>query len=161
MTSIEGVGDLINADTEQQRLQAVEQMSGRLEELYEGWRKQILTALATVEALIDFGEDTDLWDIASLLEDAAKSLDSTVSAMERHLNDGRRGELLREGISVSITGPPNAGKSSLLNMLCEFHECTPHSLFLARLRLLSLSLCVSLSLSHRPHTPASPYTPIL
>jgi len=119
LTSAEGVGDLINSDTEQQRAQALAQMSGRLERLYEGWRRELLRALAAVEACIDFGDDADLGDMEAQLQALGLRVEEVMGAMRTHLDDGRRGELLRDGVAVSIAGPPNAGKSSILNLLCD------------------------------------------
>jgi len=113
LTRAEAIADLVAAETEQQRKLAQQQASGALQHLYEDWRTLGLRALAHLEAAIDF-PDEDLPDgIASEVKSAITQLRSEIGA---HLDD-RRGERLREGVQIAIIGPPNAGKSSLLNLL--------------------------------------------
>ncbi|CAL8267487.1 unnamed protein product [Arctogadus glacialis] len=116
LTEVEGLGDLIHAETEAQRRQAVRQMSGELGRLYQDWASRLKRCLAHIEAFIDFSED-------ELIEDGVISqVDGWVcdlqGALEGHLKDERRGERLRSGVQVVIAGATNAGKSSLLNALC-------------------------------------------
>lgn len=114
LTEIEGLADLIHADTEAQRRQALRQMEGELGRLYEGWRGQLLHNLAHLEAFLDFpDEDIDPKTMGQL-QDSVKQIQTEIKA---HLADNRRGEKLREGLYAAIIGPPNAGKSSLLNQL--------------------------------------------
>lgn len=116
LTAVEGLADLIDAETEGQRRQAVRQSSGSLGALYESWRKDIIEAMALMEASIDFSDEADV--AASACEGARQIIDERVLAPIRsHLDDGRRGEILRDGYRVVIAGPPNAGKSSLINAL--------------------------------------------
>ena len=115
LTQAEGIADLIDAETSAQRRQALRQTEGKLGELYEAWRKTLMGALAHLEADIDFAEDEDL--PAGLAENVVADLDHLRQSIIEHLADGHRGERLREGVYVVIAGPPNAGKSSLLNFL--------------------------------------------
>src|SRR5258707_8588815 len=90
------------------------QMGGALSQLYDGWRDQLIEALARLEAAIDF-PDEDL--PADLIGKVNHAMTAVAAAMADHLADDRRGERLRDGLSVAILGAPNAGKSSLLNRL--------------------------------------------
>ncbi len=114
LTEAEAIADLINAETQMQREQALSQMGGALFRLYEGWRERLVRAMAYIEAVIDFpDEDVPDSEVAKVHPDLAKLIEE-ISA---HLNDGRRGERMRDGIQIAIVGAPNAGKSSLLNLL--------------------------------------------
>ncbi|KAA8494132.1 tRNA modification GTPase GTPBP3, mitochondrial [Porphyridium purpureum] len=115
LTEVEGLADLISAETTEQRRLALRQMGGNLRVLYDSWRAQIIKCMANVEAVIDFGDDVDddaLDAMAPLLRD----LEAELSA---HVQDNRRGEIVRSGVRVAIVGAPNAGKSSLLNALAK------------------------------------------
>jgi tRNA modification GTPase len=114
LTAAEGLLDLIEADTEAQRRQALRQSSGDLGRLYDGWRGRLVAMLARLEAAIDF-PDEDLPE--SLLTEWRQGVEALEVEMARHLDDKGRGERLRRGLMVAIVGPPNAGKSSLLNLL--------------------------------------------
>lgn len=115
LTAAEGLADLIDADTEVQRRQAVRQMEGALGDLYEGWRADLLRSLAYLEAELDFSDEGDV--PGSLAGEARAGAGEVLVAITRHLADGRRGERLRDGVRVVIAGPPNAGKSTLMNAL--------------------------------------------
>ncbi len=141
LTEVEGLADLIHAETEQQRKQvcvlscrhnklidkiflknislqsqALIQADGSLSKLYEQWRQKLIRCLAHVEAYIDFAEDQDIEsDTLTTIENELKSLQAEVLA---HLNDGRRGEMLRQGVRTVIIGAPNVGKSSFMNKIC-------------------------------------------
>ena len=114
LTQAEAIADLVNAETEAQRRQALRQYDGVLGTLYEAWRGDLLKALALAEAAIDFS-DEELPD--DIIGEARRIAEQVRSAVNAHLNDARRGELVREGLFVAVIGPPNAGKSSLVNAL--------------------------------------------
>jgi tRNA modification GTPase len=114
LTEAEGVADLIDAETSAQRRQALRQVGGALTRLYMDWTARTARLLAHQEAAIEFEMD----DLPSDLGRRALAEAAVLQAeIEAHLADDRRGEKLREGVTVSITGAPNAGKSSLLNAL--------------------------------------------
>lgn len=113
LTEAEGIADLVAAETAAQRRQALQQMDGALHRLYENWRAKGLRALAYLEAAIDF-PDEDLPD--GLADEVRVAVAGLQAEIATHLKD-RRGERLRDGLSIAIIGPPNAGKSSLLNLL--------------------------------------------
>jgi tRNA modification GTPase len=116
LTAAEAVHDLVVAETAAQRRQALRQLDGALGALYGGWADRLRLLLAQQEALIDFpDEDLPPEVEAQVLRELA-ALRAEVAA---HLNDGRRGERLREGLVFAVTGRPNVGKSSLVNALAE------------------------------------------
>ena len=114
LTKVEGLADLINAETAAQARQALAQAEGSLRALYEGWRADLLRAQALIEAGLDFADEGDV--IADVSAKADPIVARLSAAIARHLSD-RSGERLRDGLKVVIAGPPNAGKSSLLNAL--------------------------------------------
>jgi len=115
LTEVEGLADLINAETEAQRKQALRQMNGELSRLYTAWREELIKCLAYYEAAIDFGEDEQIDE--TIVQSVIGRVESLLSRITTHLNDGHRGERLRDGLRVAIVGPANAGKSSFFNVL--------------------------------------------
>jgi tRNA modification GTPase len=113
LTEAEAIADLVASETEQQRRLALQQMDGALHRLYEDWRTLGLRTLAHLEAAIDFPDEDLPAGVADEVRAGITRLQAEIAA---HLDD-RRGERLREGLHIAIIGPPNAGKSSLLNLL--------------------------------------------
>jgi tRNA modification GTPase len=127
LTAVEGLADLIFAETEAQRRQAYRQLAGTLGQRVENWRTRLIEAQALVEAGIDFSDEGDV--PATLLAPALAAARSLREEIAAALADDKRGERLREGLVIAIAGPPNAGKSSLLNRLAQRDVAivTPHA----------------------------------
>lgn len=115
LAEVEGLADLVEAETEAQRRQALAQSAGRLSLLYEGWRARLIEIAALTEAAIDFSDEADV--SASSFTEARKRAEALSAEIAKHLDDGHRGEIVRDGFRVALLGAPNAGKSSLLNAL--------------------------------------------
>lgn len=114
LTEAEGLADLIDAETSEQQKYAIRQMEGGLKNLYSGWREDLLKFLSHLEAFIDFPEEEIPSDIITNMNNDVFKLKN---AIFKHLNSDSGGERLREGFRVVIVGPPNAGKSSLINAI--------------------------------------------
>ncbi|KAF8826351.1 hypothetical protein HHX47_DHR5000394 [Lentinula edodes] len=117
LTQVEGLKDLIDAETEIQRRIALQAAGGASRAQFEHLRSEIIHCLAMVEALIDFGEGEDLEE--GVFEQARAKASQLHRTIQAHLEDDRRGEIIRSGLRVAIFGPPNAGKSSMLNFLAQ------------------------------------------
>ena len=116
LVEAEAVHDLIAAETEAQRQQALRQLEGALGALYQNWTDRLRGVLAYQEALIDFPDE----DLPPEVEDQLLSTLRTVrTEIATHLNDAGRGEKLREGLFFAIAGAPNVGKSTLINALAQ------------------------------------------
>ena len=116
LTEAEGLADLIESETTAQQQYALKQMSGGLKNLYDNWREDIIKILAHIEAYIDFPEE-DIPD--NIKKNLLNTVFKLTKEVEKHLSQSNIGERLRDGFKVVIVGPPNAGKSSLLNWLAK------------------------------------------
>jgi len=110
----ESIADLISAETEIQRKQALKIMSGKSSDKFNSWREKLLKILSHVEAKIDFPEEDLPKNIINKIQ---KTSNGILNEIKKTLNDQRVGERIREGFKIAIVGPPNSGKSSLLNYL--------------------------------------------
>ena len=112
----EGLADLIEAETSIQRKIAIKQLGRQLEHIYDGWRKELISLLAQLEAFIDFPEEDIPKDtIAS----SKKQIDELINKIIRYIEDNKNGNVIMRGINVAVIGPPNSGKSSLINLLAK------------------------------------------
>jgi len=117
LTAVDGVADLIASETQAQRRLALSQSQGNLRDLYEGWRKQVIYIRAMLEAEFDFSDEEDVPEEISA--EGLNALSVLVAEIEIHLDDNRAGEIIRDGFRIALMGKPNAGKSSLLNVLAK------------------------------------------
>lgn len=117
LTQAEAVADLIDAETEGQRRQAARLYSGEATRIFDGWRDQLIAAMASLEAAIDFPDEADVPEEIALR--ALEPIETLATSLEAALRDADRLEAVREGFRIAILGPPNAGKSSLINHLAK------------------------------------------
>jgi len=115
LAQVEALADLIDAETSQQRKQALGQLEGRLSAVAEGWRARLIAILAPLEADIDFPDEEGV--PAAIAERAGPAIDALLAELKSYREGSGAARRLREGVSVAIIGAPNAGKSSLLNAL--------------------------------------------
>jgi tRNA modification GTPase len=114
LTEVEGVGDLIAAETENQRALAYARMNGGLSRQIEGWRERLLDLRAVIEAQLDFSDEGDVGPLPASFVDGVKALRRDIEDVFAY---GTEGRIIRNGFKVVLAGAPNAGKSSLLNAL--------------------------------------------
>lgn len=115
LAQAEALADLIDSETIQQRKQALGQLEGRLSSLAEDWRRRILTVMAPLEADIDFPDEGDV--PAAIAAAAGPAIAGLKDQLTDFINQSGRARMIREGVSIAVIGPPNAGKSSLVNAL--------------------------------------------
>jgi tRNA modification GTPase len=115
LVAAEGIGDLIQAKTERQRKLALHHALGHASETIETWRRDLITILGRVEAAVDFADEADV--ARETVTDVRSRLEDLILRMRQALVEAERAAPIREGVKVVIAGPPNAGKSSLLNLL--------------------------------------------
>lgn len=117
LTEVEGLADLLLAETEAQRRQALSQVGGGLRALYQDWATRLTHARAMIEAELDFSDEDDI--PGSVADQIWSDMQSLLGDILGHLDKASYGEIVRTGLKVALIGPPNAGKSSLLNCLAD------------------------------------------
>ncbi len=117
LTEAEGLADLLSAETEGQRQQALDHAGGAFRRLVEGWMERLTHARAMLEADFDFSDEDDVSE--DVADNVSREMQALRQSIGDHLENAQGGEIMRDGFQVAIVGPPNAGKSSLLNALAD------------------------------------------
>ena len=117
LAAVEGLADLIDSETEWQRRQALRQMEGALGSFAAEWREKLIEAMSLLAADLDFSDEGDV--SGPLQEQALALAEAVLTSLRQALGSFAMGERVREGFVVVLAGPPNAGKSSLLNALAK------------------------------------------
>ncbi len=115
LVQAEGLADLIEAETESQRRLAIMGTSGRLTALYRDWRSKLMKARAFIEVELDFADETDVPN--SVSDKIWKDVENLRTSLQKHIDEGERASILRDGLQIVIAGAPNSGKSSIMNRL--------------------------------------------
>ncbi|KAK6197057.1 P-loop containing nucleoside triphosphate hydrolase protein [Scheffersomyces amazonensis] len=117
LTELEGIREMIDAETELQRVASLSSLTGKNKQVFLNWRQEIVNNIALLTTLIDFGEDHDVEEVEQLFTTVSENITNLQNEMESYLNKIKSSEILLKGIRLGLIGPPNAGKSSLLNIL--------------------------------------------
>lgn len=117
LTEIEGIRELIDAETESQREGVMSSVTGGNKELFFAWREKMVDSVGLLTAIIDFAEDSDIEDIKNIYSNVDRKIKELDSDIKKFLEKTQRSEVLLKGIKMTLLGPPNAGKSSTLNKL--------------------------------------------
>lgn len=119
LTELEGVREMIDAETETQRAVAVGMMMGKNKRVFKAWRHQTLSNIAKLTTIIDFGDDIDSDDTHGLIQHVKNDIQALTADINQFLVNTEKSQILLDGIRLTLIGPPNAGKSSLLNQISD------------------------------------------